>query len=108
VANRPEGYNTWIGELGIGLSGGQARRVAIARVVLNDAPNLPLDERPEGLGPMTERELWAALAPFIEERTVLLVSHRPSDIGLTDRNRSVPPPFLTPLPNPLPLRERGI
>jgi ATP-binding cassette subfamily C protein CydC len=80
IAAQPDGYDTWVGEAGLKLSGGQARRIAIARALLKDAPILILDEPTEGLDPPTERALMQAVYKLMEGRTVVLISHRP--IGL--------------------------
>ncbi|OYV25751.1 MAG: hypothetical protein B7X08_04400 [Acidocella sp. 20-63-7] len=79
------GLDTVVGEAGIRLSGGQARRVAIARAVLRDAPWLILDEPTEGLDPVTERELLRDLAAVLEGKTVLYITHRSSGLELMDR-----------------------
>jgi len=76
IASQPDGYDTWVGEAGLKLSGGQARRVAIAQALLKDAPILILDEPTEGLDAPTERELMAALYRLMEGRSVLLITHR--------------------------------
>jgi ATP-binding cassette subfamily C protein CydC len=81
IAGLPEGYDTWAGETGVRLSGGQARRVAVARALLKDAPILLLDEPTEGLDAPTERALMAAIDQLMRGRTVLLITHRP--LGLT-------------------------
>lgn len=78
------GLDTVVGEAGIRLSGGQARRVAIARAVLRDAPWLILDEPTEGLDPVTERELLRDLAAVVEGKTVLYITHRSSGLELMD------------------------
>ena len=72
----PDGYHSSLGEGGTQLSGGQARRLALARALLKDAPILILDEPTEGLDTATERELFDALAQAMRGRTVLLISHR--------------------------------
>jgi ATP-binding cassette subfamily C protein CydC len=72
----PDGYHSSLGEGGMLLSGGQARRLALARALLKDAPILILDEPTEGLDAATERDLFAALAQAMAGRTVLLISHR--------------------------------
>ncbi len=83
----PDGLDTWIGEDGQLLSGGQARRVALARAILVDAPVLLLDEPTEGLDAATEALLVAAIRAFVDEaqRTVILASHRPALAALADR-----------------------
>ncbi|MEA3121023.1 MAG: ATP-binding cassette, subfamily bacterial CydC [Paraburkholderia sp.] len=82
IVSLPQGYDTEIGEAGTGLSGGQARRLAIARALLLDAPVLILDEPTEGLDTATERALLQAVMRLMEGRSVLLITHRLS--ALTD------------------------
>jgi ATP-binding cassette subfamily C protein CydC len=72
----PQGLDTMVGEMGTRLSGGQARRVAIARAFLKDAPILILDEPTEGLDAYSERIVADALARLMPGRTTLLISHR--------------------------------
>jgi ATP-binding cassette, subfamily C, bacterial CydC len=76
IASLPHGYDTEIGEAGTGLSGGQARRLAIARALLVDAPVLILDEPTEGLDTVTEQALLQAVMRLMEGRSVLLITHR--------------------------------
>lgn len=84
IATLPQGYDTELGEAGVRLSGGQARRLAIARALLLDAPILVLDEATEGLDPLTEQALLetlmqAAGQPCAESgmgRSVLIITHR--------------------------------
>lgn len=73
----PDGYDTWVGEAGATLSGGEARRIAIARAVLKNAPILILDEPAEGLDPTTAAEVMQALDRIAEGKTVLMITHRP-------------------------------
>jgi ATP-binding cassette subfamily C protein CydC len=76
IAGLPEGMNTWLGEAGVLLSGGEARRVSIARALLADRPILVLDEPTEGLDAATAQSLLSALGRLMEGRTVLLITHR--------------------------------
>ncbi|CAB1059967.1 Efflux ABC transporter for glutathione/L-cysteine, essential for assembly of bd-type respiratory oxidases =_ CydC subunit [Olavius sp. associated proteobacterium Delta 1] len=84
VNGLPDGLNTWIGEAGQLLSGGQARRVAVARAILHDAPLWVLDEPTEGLDPITEKKLMQALKQQTAERTLLLITHRLTDLDWMD------------------------
>lgn len=76
VQAMPQGLDTMVGEVGMCLSGGQARRVAIARAFLKNAPILILDEPTEGLDVMSERRVTDALARLMQGRTTLLITHR--------------------------------
>ncbi|WP_276964823.1 thiol reductant ABC exporter subunit CydC [Metallibacterium scheffleri] len=76
VAGLPQGYDTVLGEAGALVSGGEARRIAIARALLQDAPVLVLDEPTEGLDARTARDLYAALDVAARGRTLLLITHR--------------------------------
>jgi ATP-binding cassette subfamily C protein CydC len=84
IRDLPEGYDTWVGETGVRVSGGQARRIAIARALLKDAPILLLDEPTEGLDAPTERALMDAVHRLMEGRTVLLITHRPVALAEMD------------------------
>ncbi len=84
IAELPEGYDTWVGETGVRMSGGQARRIAIARALLRDAPILLLDEPTEGLDAVTERALMDAVQQLMEGRTVLMITHRPVALAQMD------------------------
>lgn len=70
------GLNSWLGEGGRQLSGGELRRLAIARALLHDAPLMLLDEPTEGLDATTESQIIDLLAEVMSEKTVLMVTHR--------------------------------
>ncbi|RPH28985.1 cysteine/glutathione ABC transporter ATP-binding protein/permease CydC [Buttiauxella warmboldiae] len=70
------GLNSWLGEGGRQLSGGELRRLAIARALLHDAPLFLLDEPTEGLDAETERQILDLLATVTRDKTVLMVTHR--------------------------------
>jgi ATP-binding cassette subfamily C protein CydC len=78
ICAQPQGYDTVTGETGVRLSGGQARRVAIARTLLKDAPVLVLDEPTEGIDPETAEQIMLNIIDRVESRqqTLLLISHR--------------------------------
>lgn len=76
VAELPEGLDTWLGEAGVAVSGGEGRRIALARVILRDAPILLLDEPTEGLDAETERAVLTALGGVMAGRTVVMITHR--------------------------------
>jgi ATP-binding cassette subfamily C protein CydC len=81
IAGLPHGYDTQIGEAGTRLSGGQARRLAIARALLLDAPILVLDEPTEGLDTVTERALLDTVMKLMAGRSVLLITHKLSALA---------------------------
>ncbi|MDE2279718.1 MAG: ATP-binding cassette domain-containing protein, partial [Xanthomonadaceae bacterium] len=76
VAGLPQGLDTRVGENGVRVSGGEARRIAIARALLADAPILILDEPLEGLDAGTAARLYRALDEAMRGRSVLLITHR--------------------------------
>ncbi|WP_417698204.1 heme ABC transporter ATP-binding protein/permease CydC [Psychromonas sp.] len=69
-------FDTWLGEGGRQLSGGEQRRIGVARALLHDAPILLLDEPTEGLDKRTERDILKLLFEFAEHKTLLMISHR--------------------------------
>ncbi len=81
------GLNSWLGEGGRQLSGGELRRLAIARALLHDAPLMLLDEPTEGLDATTESQILDLLAELMRDKTVLMVTHRLR--GLARFNRIV-------------------
>ncbi len=85
IASLPSGYDTVVGEDGTLLSGGERRRLAIARAVLKDAPVVVLDEATADLDSTTEAALWSAMDPWLEGKTVLVISHRPTIGAHVDR-----------------------
>lgn len=91
----PKGLDTQVGEGGRTLSGGQMRRLALARAYLRDTPIWVLDEPTEGLDRITEGEVMQTLLDATEGRTVLLITHRRveldrfDDIIVLDRGRIV-------------------
>jgi ATP-binding cassette subfamily C protein CydC len=85
VASLPAGYDTLVGENGFKLSGGERQRVAIARVILKNAPILILDEATANLDALTEQKVMQALETFMQGRTTLIVSHRRAGFVYVDQ-----------------------
>jgi ATP-binding cassette, subfamily B, bacterial len=79
-----DGYETQVREQGKNFSGGQRQRLAIARAVLRDAPILILDEPTASLDVEAEAEVMRALETLVDNKTVLLISHRLSTLGKVD------------------------
>jgi len=75
----------WIGEGGRQLSGGEQRRIGVARALLRDAPLLLLDEPTEGLDKRTEREILSLLLEFAKDKTLLMISHRLTAMAKMDQ-----------------------
>jgi ATP-binding cassette, subfamily C, bacterial CydC len=80
-----DGLDTWVGEGGARFSGGQGRRLALARALLSPAPILILDEPCAGLDAETERAFLATLNEVAEGRTVILIAHRLVGVEKLDR-----------------------
>ena len=84
VFNLPAGLDTELGERGIGLSEGQAQRIAIARGLLRPGSILLLDEISASLDEATERELFSRLFAAYPGRTMIFITHRPAVAALCD------------------------
>ncbi|HEY4745751.1 MAG TPA: ATP-binding cassette domain-containing protein, partial [Desulfuromonadaceae bacterium] len=85
ISRLPHGLATVIGEQGAGLSGGQARRIAVARAFLKDSPLVVTDEPTAGLDARSESLLAEALAELSRERAVLTICHRLTTLEENDR-----------------------
>ncbi|MEP7457534.1 amino acid ABC transporter ATP-binding/permease protein [Phyllobacterium sp. SB3] len=85
VDTLPKGLDTPLGEGGTGLSGGQARRFALARLLLRDMPLWLLDEPSEGVDGATARDVLDRLASQMTQRTVIIATHIRREAMLVDR-----------------------
>lgn len=81
----PKGFETLLGEGGIGLSGGQAQRLSVARAFLADAPFVVMDEPTSQLDPALEARLAAAVTSLLAGRTGLIIAHRLGTVREADR-----------------------
>ncbi len=85
IREKPEGYETIIGEHGSNLSGGQRQRLALARALVLDPPILILDDALAAVDAQTEHDIQQALAAATQGRTTLVISNRVSALQRTDR-----------------------
>ncbi len=85
VRGFPDGLDSWIGEGGLQVSGGQGRRLALARALLSQAPVLILDEPATGLDAATERAFLVTLNDVAAGRTIILITHRLLGVERLDR-----------------------
>lgn len=81
----PQGYDTPLGDAGLGLSGGQKQRLAIARALLADAPILLLDEATSALDAQSEHLIQQAMPALTAGRTTLVIAHRLATVRDADR-----------------------
>lgn len=89
IMSLPAGYDTSVGELGDTLSGGERQRLGLARAFLHDAPFVLLDEPTSNLDSLNEAVILKALHEERSGKTVVLVSHRASTMGIADEVYSV-------------------
>ncbi len=84
ITSLPDGYDTQLGEGGVGLSGGQMQRIAIARAVLRDPAILILDEATSQIDSESEAEIAKALMEISKGRTTFVIAHRLSTVVNSD------------------------
>jgi ATP-binding cassette, subfamily C, bacterial CydD len=85
IQRLPHAYQTLVGERGQGLSGGEIRRVALARAFLRDAPLVILDEPTASLDKESERQVAAGIERLAEGRTLVTIAHRMASVRGADR-----------------------
>lgn len=85
IREMPEGYDTIIGERGVGLSGGQKQRISLARAILKDPSIIILDDTTSAIDMETESLIQNELKKIADERTVFIIAHRISSIIHADQ-----------------------
>lgn len=85
IMSLPNGYETMVSELGSSLSGGQKQRLSLARAFLHDGDILLLDEPTSNIDSLNEGVILKALKENSQQKTILLVSHRQSTLGIADQ-----------------------
>mgnify|MGYP005838428207 CR=1 FL=1 len=84
ITNFSEGYDTIVGERGVGLSGGQKQRIALARALLKDPSILILDDTTSSVDMETEHRIHSSLKPFYKDKTTFIIAHRISSVKNAD------------------------
>ena len=95
VASLPDGLDTLVGEEGTQLSGGQRQRLTVARALLSDAPVLVLDEPTAHVDAETAELLVRDILAAADDRSVLLITHRPEGLDLVDEVVELQPALIT-------------
>ena len=85
ILSLPQGYDSFVGEMGSRLSSGERQRLGLARAFLHQAPFLLLDEPTSNLDSLNEAIILKSLEEKKKDTTVLLVSHRPSSLKIVDQ-----------------------
>lgn len=89
IMKLPQGYNTQIGEKGVLLSGGQKKRIAIARALLNNPRIIILDEATADLDEVSEKSIIASIQNLAKSRTIFFITHKLSLLTFVDKILSV-------------------
>jgi ATP-binding cassette subfamily B protein len=84
IADMPDGYDTIVGERGVGLSGGQRQRIALARLFLHDPPVVILDDTTSSVDAETEERIRESIESASRGRTTFIIAHRVSSLESAD------------------------
>ena len=84
IEELPKGYDSFVGERGLTLSGGEKQRIAIARAILKDAKIIIFDEASAAIDPENEHELQKAFSNLMKDKTVIMIAHRLTSIKNVD------------------------
>lgn len=85
IMNLEHGYDTWVGEGGSTLSGGEKQRISIARAILKDAPIVLLDEATSGIDPENEKFVQDAFGELVKSKTLIVIAHKLSSVKRADQ-----------------------
>lgn len=85
IIGLPNGYDTMVGENGVGLSGGQKQRISIARAFVKNAPIVVLDEMTSNVDPINETKIQRAISGLAKNRTVIIIAHHLHTIKSADQ-----------------------
>ena len=84
ISRMPQGYETIVGERGVGLSGGQKQRISLARALVKDPSILILDDTTSAVDMETESKIQTELAKLTDEKTTFIIAHRISSVREAD------------------------
>jgi ATP-binding cassette subfamily B protein len=84
ISELPDGYDTIVGERGVGLSGGQRQRIALARAILKNPTILVLDDTTSAVDMETELKIQTKLKSILQEKTCFIIAHRISSVMEAD------------------------